>query len=561
MQTLDWAVKYLEMGLSVIPIEPKSKKPTVNWTQYQKRLMTLAEAKILFKPENNIALVCGSLSGVTVIDVDDYKKESGITIESPLVVLTPRLGHHHYFKFTEVRNTANADLAVDGRSEGGYVLVPGSIGANGNMYKWLTEPTKEILQSLPEVPPEILEEVYKQKEKQSGTNQSFDVTQALNLSKGNRNDELHRLAVSLLSKHTEDQAYALLDAANKTASPPLSNQELSVIFNSARSFVTGSPPKKQQEKITENNEFKMTSFCQDLDGVEKQLTEGMQKGIPSGFPSLDKLNGGYIPGQSYLFYADTSVGKSVFALNSLVYMAQHGVKCLYFDLENSMPMTIERLCLIAHGGDINLMDWRLAVENKEHGQYMKKLRELPIYIWDLNKLTDRFGEVTWDGVKRCIDEAVREGVQVVVVDHLHYFNPSETDFSFLADVARQMNNLAAIHNIVTISIAHTKKGLVKENKGRIYATRPTTDHISGSAMIAKHTKNIIGIQRNISADDISERSETLVYVDKNKSGPNGKFACTFGEQTMIFTDGTYLNDPWKSKTEDAEDFIKSLEQQ
>lgn len=549
MTVLEQVEKYLALELSAIPIAPNSKRPTVNWKPYQTRRMTPAEAKMLFKPDSNIAIVTGAISGISVLDVDDYKKDGGITFTSPLSVTTPHGGHHEYAKYSPGRNTANASIATDMRIDGGYVLAPGSV-IDGKPYVWSQEPTPEILRALPEIPQDILDKVYKLNTTNGHSNGVFKPADAIGLGDGERNNGLSPLCLSLLNKYRDnpERAWKELKDFAATANPPYPEYELRLMFNAKLRYFQQNPP---VHKIVENSEFKLTSFGDDLEKAAATIDEGLVKGIPSGYPSLDAITGGYIPGQSTLAYADTNVGKSVFITGSLVYMAEHGVKSVYFDLENSMTETVARLALIAHHGDITSMDWKLAVEAKTHRQYLEKLKKLSLYVWDLTKLTDRFGEITWEGVRKCIEEAVAEGAKVVVIDHLHYFAPAETDHGKLADIARQINILAADNNIAIILVAHTKKGLVQEKKGRVVASRPTIDSIMGSGLIAKHTKTAFAIQRNTASEDPIERTETTVWVDKTKAGPGGHFSCKFNEQTLQFQDVPYDTDPFAEKSAGA----------
>jgi hypothetical protein len=103
-----------------------------------------------------------------------------------------------YFKYSDkVATTVNSDLAVDIRSDGGYVLLPPSIHPNGKTYIW---GNKEEIQNLPEAP-EILSKVFTKVE-----GKTFDLREYLNVSEGSRNDSLYKVAVSVLSKHPRDIA-------------------------------------------------------------------------------------------------------------------------------------------------------------------------------------------------------------------------------------------------------------------------------------------------------------------------------------------------------------------
>ena len=131
------AKEYIAKGFSVIPTY-RDKTPIVGWKEYQQRQATDEELQNWFiGTDVNIAIVTGALSGVTVLDLDsqesvDYVKEHGIG--DPAIVKTHR-GHHLYYKyqvgdrnFQKRSELPNIDL----RGEGGYVIAPPSIHADGS---------------------------------------------------------------------------------------------------------------------------------------------------------------------------------------------------------------------------------------------------------------------------------------------------------------------------------------------------------------------------------------------------------------------------------------------
>jgi hypothetical protein len=66
------AMTYAERGWSVIPIEPRGKRPLVPWLEFQQRLASAAEIDAWFDrwPAANIAIVTGRVSGLVVLDLD-----------------------------------------------------------------------------------------------------------------------------------------------------------------------------------------------------------------------------------------------------------------------------------------------------------------------------------------------------------------------------------------------------------------------------------------------------------------------------------------------------------
>lgn len=561
-------MKYVSMGLSVIPIKPFTKVPSIrSWREFQTRIMTPDEVEDNFNLDDNIALICGAISGITTVDLDDYKKKSNLDLHSPLFVTTPRKGKHFYYRYREGGNTVNQKLATDIRSDGGYVLIPNStvryfddlnhkdlITAEGN-YTWNLWPTKEMFRRLPELPEEIAKQLYGSDKPY----ERFDVNTAIGVTKGGRNSLFYKASCSALRKN-EDQfaAWEEVWALNATFKPPLELAEAKRTFESAVKFITSTPftfpmrppvsaqmPKPILQKtfapVVERQGYRPTTSEQDLADVVKIFKEGKNMGQSTGYPELDNIMGGFLPGQSYLLFADTSVGKSSFVINMVVRMTLSGVKAMYFDLENSMDMTMERVLLVANKGEMTLSDWRIA-RAKRDGDVIDKYVEAAsevmknLYVWDLNKIDNRYGEILWSGVKRCIEEGVADGVKYFFIDHLHYFSPAESDFAVLGEIAREINNLCALNGVSIMTLAHTKKGLITTTKdGKVQTVRPTVDFISGAGLIAKHTKNIIALRRNTAAEDPVQRAEVTVYVDKTKYGPAGDFPLEYNEDTLIFS--------------------------
>jgi putative DNA primase/helicase len=75
--------------------------------------------------------------------VSNLCAEVGSTLPQTWVVETPRGGRHLYFKLPEgppPKNRAGLISRVDVRGEGGYVIVPPSVRADGKPYLWLRAP-------------------------------------------------------------------------------------------------------------------------------------------------------------------------------------------------------------------------------------------------------------------------------------------------------------------------------------------------------------------------------------------------------------------------------------
>jgi predicted P-loop ATPase len=129
-------------GYSIIPLK-KDKKPLINsWAEFQKTPASesVIEQWWLRHPEANIGIITGSISGITVVDID-VKGDTVVPLETfppTFTVKTPSGGYHLYYQYDkDIKQTANTYPQfphVDIRNDGGYVVGAGSDNGKGAYY-------------------------------------------------------------------------------------------------------------------------------------------------------------------------------------------------------------------------------------------------------------------------------------------------------------------------------------------------------------------------------------------------------------------------------------------
>jgi hypothetical protein len=166
-RTTDWlgvALGYVDRGLSVIPVNGKF--PAIpSWKPYQDRLPSTTEliAWHAKYPQAGIAIITGAFSGLAVVDIDGpleaglaLLSENGIVIPETTLVRSAR-GWHLWFQHPgiPVKSVSNvlvdADVKIDVRGDGGYIVGPPSIHASGIRYYFDHE-----VDVLPPFPPALL---------------------------------------------------------------------------------------------------------------------------------------------------------------------------------------------------------------------------------------------------------------------------------------------------------------------------------------------------------------------------------------------------------------------
>lgn len=155
--------EYVELGLSVIPIHYKSKRPLIKWLPYTQKHSTIDNVHEWidrYGEDINIGIVTGAISNLIVFDIDSQTVNLNRTQSrihdidnpdicldfSPTVIVKTGKGFHFYYSLTGIDtkypNTSNRkqfSVGVDTRCEHGYVVAPPSIHSNGQQYNWYVD--------------------------------------------------------------------------------------------------------------------------------------------------------------------------------------------------------------------------------------------------------------------------------------------------------------------------------------------------------------------------------------------------------------------------------------
>lgn len=279
MTHLDHALAYLKKGWSVIPIKPSSKLPYIaSWKEYQTRLPTQAELKMWWKknPKANIALVCGKISGIIVVDIDPKSggTTEGLNLPATLCSRTGGGGQHIFYKWNSELIGAKVGIkaGIDIRSEASYVVLPPSLHASGNTYEWINDDE-------PADPPAWL---YKKAEEKGKTD--WEAFFAENKGKGVRNMSATQLAGKIINEISPEMwdtlGWPLFMVWNRDHNiPSLPEKELKTIWNSIKkTHIKNNPaPAKKAKEAKEEGESEDPNAEQE-EMIVKEFVKNKTKG-------------------------------------------------------------------------------------------------------------------------------------------------------------------------------------------------------------------------------------------------------------------------------------------
>jgi hypothetical protein len=246
---------YANSGMPVFPCNADNKKPlTEHGFKDATTSSQIIDQWASKYPNALVGIPTGERTGVTVLDFDP---ECDATAEQMLPGLpesrmhkTPSGGVHALFKYTSEAGTIGTDVIqippgvcscgecqIDLRNDGGYIIVPGSVMADGGRYTVISKV------QLAEMPHGILAKL--QTHKRERKRVLADPTAMFR--EGQRNHTLASLAGTMRSKGMSVASIeaALLVENQERCEPPLGESEISAIAESIGKYAQGIPNRVQ----------------------------------------------------------------------------------------------------------------------------------------------------------------------------------------------------------------------------------------------------------------------------------------------------------------------------
>ena len=493
MQRIRIAKTYIEKGLSVIPVA-KDKRPIISWKEFQSRRATNDELIEWFlDTDNNIGIVTGKISGITVIDVE---KGGDISIwPKTLMSKTGGGGYHLYYKYQkDLKNLVRIKELTDIRNDGGYVIAPNSVSNKGS-YEWLNK--EEMI----DFPIDILNPKKKKE----------NLPEFAGVNDGSRNDSMIRYVGLLLPfihpSEWNTKGWDKVQEANKKNTPELTDYELKNIFN----YVI------EQEKLDptirkiESNDIEQSDDNEILlmsDVASQQKTDHLQT-YSTGFNKFDEaMLGGFKEGDLIIVTAQTGQGKTTFAQTLTCNITKNNTGVLFFSYE----------VMVAN-------IWK---KFEEMGMGKKSIVYSPIKTIS--------GSLDWVE-KRILDAINKYDIKVVVVDHLGFLLPRTSKYdnninqnysAYLGNICREIKTISLKHKLISMLLVHTRK-----------TDKPTINDIRDSSGIAQEADHVFILERLLSNNkDDRELSiysdETYISLVKNRlTGQTPKIKCRLQSSKFV----------------------------
>lgn len=249
-------------------------------------------------------------------------------------------------------------------------------------------------------------------------------------------------------------------------------------------------------------------------------------GVPSGFPSLDKLTYGWQATDLIVLAARPSVGKTAFALNlarSAALHPTHPTAVGFFSLEMSAGQLVQRI--LSAESEIHLEKInRGRLEEHEMAQLYKRgidrLSKAPIFIDDTAALN------IFELRAKCRRLKNKHNVGLIIIDYLQLMSGSGENRNAnreqeISRISRDLKGLAKELQVPIIALSQLSREVEKRKEGNKI---PQLSDLRESGAIEQDADMVMFLYRpdyyDITTTEFGEsnKGETYVKVAKHRNG-------------------------------------------
>ncbi len=268
---------------------------------------------------------------------------------------------------------------------------------------------------------------------------------------------------------------------------------------------------------------------------ERQSSTGLS-GVPSGFPSLDRITQGWQRSDLIILAARPSVGKTAFSLNIARNAAvDHHRPVAFFSLEMSSSQLAKRLVVSETGLGADKIKGAIKLEDYEWDQLEYKIRDLskaPLYI------DDTPGLPLMEFRTKAKNLVKNKGVQLIIVDYLQLMQgPAELRGmreQEVAAISRTLKATAKELNIPIIALSQLSRQAVQRTGG---TGKPQLSDLRESGSIEQDADMVLFIHRPDYvglSENPEDKEKTTIIIAKHRNGETGEIDMIFKSERVKF---------------------------
>lgn len=264
-----------------------------------------------------------------------------------------------------------------------------------------------------------------------------------------------------------------------------------------------------------------------LTDIDKQYNSKTEEQLFTGFSDFDKVTAGFHPQELTIIAARPGVGKTAFAIQLLLNLAQKKNYGLFVSREMSTLQIGKRILSNYSGVDgqklrfcksLNDDDWQ------KIGQASGCVSQLPVEISDT---LSNIQEIR----TRCRELHNKNKLDILFIDYLGLLKTlkkCESRRTEIEDISRQCKELSLEFEIPVVVLAQLNRENEKDKR------EPKLIDLRESGAIEQDADNVVFLHVPKEADETADSFDIKVIISKQRNGPTGYIFLRYFRKTFRF---------------------------
>ena len=275
-----------------------------------------------------------------------------------------------------------------------------------------------------------------------------------------------------------------------------------------------------------------------MNEIQQMQDSSGLNGVPSGFPSIDRITMGWQKSDLIILAARPSVGKTAFALNLARNAAvDHHMPVAFFSLEMSSIQLAKRLMTSESGLSADKIKGGIRLEDYEWEQLEYKLKNLtsaPLYI------DDTPGIQIMEFRTKAKTLVKNKGVRIIFVDYLQLMQgPSDMKGmreQEVAFISRTLKATAKELEVPIIALSQLSRAAVQRERGN---GQPQLSDLRESGSIEQDADMVLFIHRPDYvglSENPGDKEKTQIIIAKHRNGATADIDMVFKSDQVKFVE-------------------------
>ena len=275
--------------------------------------------------------------------------------------------------------------------------------------------------------------------------------------------------------------------------------------------------------LSRGNTINDYNYSEELSRVVDGIQREESKGLLTGFESIDRMTGGFQPGNLIVLGGRTSQGKTSLAVNFAYNLAVSGKKVLFVSLEMTKSELFKKIISLGTG---------IPYEKLRSGWLTTEEREIindkgrEFYNLDNFILMDDL--YTLNSIHKSV---ITHKPDVLIVDFIQHmrFSKGENRAYQIEEIMKGLKHIAKIEKCVVIILSQINRGSEPGDK------LPRAENLKGSGSLEESGDVVLLIHWLHKYDQREPEGKVCIFIAKNRHGRTGNIILEFEPKSGKYT--------------------------